>query len=141
MSEALNFFLDEARICDVTANPDEGIDYAFMLDESEWAVLLEQWDDRSEQWKSCVTYLAGFRPLSVNKAIVMKAIQEEDEDVFEEGLLALYQSLAAEIDETGAVAINLSAAEREIAVEQLDNSSDAFKTYPEYEELIALLDA
>jgi len=139
MSEALDFFLTEERVCDVLNNPDEGIDYAFMLEKSDWDVLLAAWDSRSNSWKSCVTYLAGFRHLSANKAIVMKAIEDQEEDIFEEGLLALYQAIAAEIDETGTVAVNLSSDEKAVAIVQLHNASEAFKTYPEYEELVVLL--
>ncbi len=36
MKEALHYFLNEEQVCNGTEDPDEGIDYIFMLDLEEW---------------------------------------------------------------------------------------------------------
>lgn len=140
MKEALNYFLNEERICNETEDPDEGIDYIFMLDPEEWKILMGEWNDRSISWKSAVTYFAGFRRLSINKEILMNAINDEATGVYEQGLLSLHQTLTEEWEETGSISIALlSEQEKKTISEKLENTGDRFKEFPEYNELANLL--
>jgi len=135
MEEALNYFLNEEQVCNETEDPDEGIDYIFMLDPEEWGILVGAWNDRSISWKSAVTYFAGFRRLSVNKEILMKAINDEAISVYEQGLLSLHQTLTEEWEETGSNSTALSEQEKKAILEKLEKTSDGFREFPEYNEL------
>ncbi|GAA4874831.1 hypothetical protein GCM10023310_63060 [Paenibacillus vulneris] len=139
MKEALDYFLNEDQVCSGTEDPDEGIDYIFMLDPEEWAILMGEWNHRSISWKSGVTYFAGFRRLPVNKEILMKAIHDEATSVYEQGLLSLHQTLTEEWEETGSTSAALSEQEKGTVLEKLTHTSDSFREYPEYNELINLL--
>ncbi|MFD0711444.1 hypothetical protein [Paenibacillus sp. GCM10027626] len=139
MKEALNYFLNEEQVCNETEDPDEGIDYIFMLDPEEWKILMGEWNDRSISWKSAVTYFAGFRRLPVNKEILMKAINDEASSVYEQGLLSLHQTLTEEWEETGSTSIALSELEKKTILEKLEKTSDRFREFPEYNELANLL--
>ena len=139
MKEALIYFLNEEQVCKETEDPDEGIDYIFMLDHEEWKILNREWNDRSISWKSAVTYFAGFRRLTVNKEILIKAIRDEATIVYEQGLLSLHQTLTEELEETGSISIALSEQEKKTILEKLEMTSDRFKEFPEYNELASIL--
>jgi len=139
MKEALDYFLNEEKVCNGTEDPDEGIDYIFMLDQEEWKILVGEWNDRSISWKSVVTYFVGFLRLPVNKEILIKAINDEAISVYEQGLLSLHQTLIEEWEETGITSIALSEQEKKTILERLEKTSDSFREFPEYNELANLL--
>ena len=139
MKEALIYFLNEEQVCKETEDPDEGIDYIFLLYHEEWKILNREWNDRSISWKSAVTYFAGFRRLTVNKEILIKAIRDEATIVYEQGLLSLHQTLTEELEETGSISIALSEQEKKTILEKLEMTSDRFKEFPEYNELASIL--
>jgi|GEM_PF-2457290 len=139
MKEALNYFLNEEQVCKGTEDPDEGIDNIFMLDSEEWEILTGAWSDRSISWKCAVTYFAGFRRLSVNKEILMKAINDGATSVYEQGLLSLHQTLTEEWEETGSTLIALFEQEKKTILEKLEKTNDSFREFPEYNELANLL--
>ncbi len=139
MNEALNYFLNEEQICNETEDPDEGIDYIFMLELEEWKTLMDEWNNRSISWKSTVTYFAGFRRLPVNKEILIKAIYDEAISVYEQGFLSLHQTLTEEWEETGSTSVALSELEKKAILERLEKAGDSFRQFPEYNELANLL--
>jgi hypothetical protein len=132
-------FLNEERVCNDAEDPDEGIDYIFMLDPGEWEILADEWKDRSIAWRCAVTYFAGFLRLPVNKEFLMKAINDEAISVYEQGLLSLHQTLIEEWEETGNISIVLSEQEKKTVLEKLETTSDRFEEFPEYNELANLL--
>ena len=139
MTEALKYFLDDSQILKETEDPDEGIDYIFMLESAEWTVLENEWDKRSEEWKGGIAYFAGFCRLISNKEILLKAISDTSKDVYEQGLLSLHQSITEEIEETGKFFYQLSENEKEVVINRLNQTSEKFKKFPEYTELSQIL--
>jgi len=139
MTEELQYFLDEEQVCKATEDPDEGIDYIFMLKPEDWKILSDEWDDRSSDWKSGLTYFSGFCRLNINAEILYKAINEDEKELKEQGLLSLHQSLTEENEETGSVTYIFSEQDRTNILEQLEKTSKEFKNNPEYIELKNML--
>lgn len=139
MSEELQYFLDEEQVCKATEDPDEGIDFIFMLKPNDWEILSDEWGNRSSDWKCGVTYFAGFCRLSINTQILYKAINEDEKQIKEQGLLSIHQSLTEENEETGSITYVFSEQNRMNVLEQLEKTSNEFKNYPEYTELKNLL--
>jgi len=136
MTEALNFFLDDEHVLKVTENPDEGIDYIFMLERLEWEIIENEWHRRPEEWKSGITYLLGFCSLDSNKDMLFLAITDKSENIYEEGLLSLYHSIT---EETEMLPNRLSLKEKNIVFNQLNKTSKKFRAFPEYKELVKLM--
>lgn len=139
MTEELRYFLDEEQVCKATEDPDEGIDYIFMLKPEDWKVLSDEWDNHSLDWKCGLTYFAGFCKLNLNEEILYKAINEDKKEIKEQGLLSMHQSLTEEHEETGSITYVFSEHDSTNVLEQLEKTSKEFKNYPEYTELKNML--
>jgi hypothetical protein len=139
----LEQFLDDERLSEMVELVDEGVDYVFMLEPADWTALSNAWDSKDTEWRSNIAYFAGFRNLDVSKEILMKAVNDEEPEVFEEALLALHQSITEQLDGVDEEDIDeellLSDVEKTQVLNALNATDEDFKTYPEYEELVALM--
>ena len=85
-------FLDELQItytkgtfyktvCADLDFPDSAIDYAYMLSQNDWDVLLSKWINNSDEWKSAITYYAGFAYLKEGVQILQKALHSNKKEL------------------------------------------------------------
>ena len=98
ISAALSYFLDEKTVCDEIDFPDRGIDHAYMMRASDWLFLLEKWKRNSEDWKTAITYYAGFSSFEDSCSILFKGLESKNEELIIQTLFSIYESLSAEID-------------------------------------------
>ncbi len=108
MSDALDFFMDEERVIASLDFPDEGIDYVFMLDPSEWNSLLNNWESYSKDWRIGITYFAGFKRMEESGGVILKALREGGDELMLQAFFSLYQSLSDELEETKSIMTSFS---------------------------------
>lgn len=97
-TEALSYFLDPELPPAEMDFPDRGIDYAFMMNASDWQSLSAVWSDYSAEWKHAITYFAGFSILEDSVAVFNCALPEADDSWMPEILFALYETVVNEWD-------------------------------------------
>lgn len=100
LSEALLYFLDEKRVCLDVEFPDTGIGHAYKMTADEWNLLLKIWDKFSADWHHAITYFAGFSYLKDSGPLLTKALYEDDEEMIQQALFSVYESVVAELEET-----------------------------------------
>ena len=69
-----NIFLDGEQVCKATEDPDEGIDYVFMLKSEDWEILANVWESlvndnsyrKSPYWKMIAIILLFLRRIITN---------------------------------------------------------------------------
>lgn len=135
LSEALQYFLDEERLCAEIEFPDTGIDYAFMLKEEDWKVLKEKWEIYSDEWKKAITYFAGFSYLNQSACILIKALHHGEIEIITESLFAIYESLKAELDNEGKTNYVFTERDKEKIILEIEKRKNELDLYPELIEL------
>ncbi len=152
MSAALEYFLDEGMVCEELEFPDRAIDFAFMLDRAEWQILLSKWADHSDAWKTAISYYAGFAYSKDSGPILLKALDDKNEEVKLQGLFSIYESLNSEIESVShkkkqADAStennplnNFSGSDLQKIKKELEIRASDFDMYPELADLQNLID-
>jgi hypothetical protein len=143
MSEALQYFLDEQTLIKDIDFPDTGIDNVFMLKQEDWTVLLSKWDNYSNDWKSAMSYFAGFVFLEDSAELLYTALSEKDEKIKLQALFSIHESIMAELDHQQNKAPNkpaktgykFSKENKDLVLNEIENHVNDFEFYPELEEL------
>lgn len=97
----MNFFLDEEQVISASDIPDEGIDYAYMLQKEDLDYLLEVWDQYSEEWKSGICFFAGCAPLEDSLNLLIHGLNDSHEEIKFQSLCSILQSAEEELEDFG----------------------------------------
>jgi hypothetical protein len=95
----MNFFLDEEQVISASDIPDEGIDYAYMLQKEDLDYLLEVWDQYSEEWKSGICFFAGCAPLEDSLNLLIHGLNDPHEEIKFQSLCSILQSAEEELED------------------------------------------
>ena len=98
MNEALRFFLDDEKVREAEEYPDNGMDYIFMLQPSDWEHLCNVWNDKDMDWKITLTYFAGFVALEQSCPLLSLAINDQHKEIVGESILSFHNSLTDEFN-------------------------------------------
>jgi hypothetical protein len=151
LSEALLYFLDEKRVCLDVEFPDTGIGHAYKMTADEWNLLLKIWDKFSDDWHHAITYFAGYSYLKDSGALLTKALYKEDEEIIQQALLSIYESVSAELEEvnhereengeetTSKFNYTFSKEDLQKILHELDLRKSEFKLLPELSELKTIM--
>jgi hypothetical protein len=101
MKDYMNFFLDEEQVISASDIPDEGIDYAYMLQKEDLDYLLEVWDQYSEEWKSGICFFAGCAPLEDSLNLLIHGLNDSHEEIKFQSLCSILQSAEEELEDFG----------------------------------------
>jgi hypothetical protein len=99
MKDYMNFFLDEEQVISASDIPDEGIDYAYMLQKEDLDYLLEVWDQYSEEWKSGICFFAGCAPLEDSLNLLIHGLNDSHEEIKFQSLCSILQSAEEELED------------------------------------------
>jgi hypothetical protein len=132
MSEALQFFLDNNQVKEAFMAPDEALDYIHILEVEDWKVILDQWDARDDEWKEAITYFAGFVNLKSSMKVLLRAINEKQKDVIDQGLLSIHQSITESDSDPDFTTVETKMIKSLLKTRINDE-------FPEYEELLKML--
>ncbi len=101
MKDYMNFFLDEEQVISASDQPDEGIDYAYMLQKEDLDYLLEVWDQYSEEWKSGICFFVGCAPLEDSLNLLIHGLNDSHEEIKFQSLCSILQSAEEELEDFG----------------------------------------
>jgi hypothetical protein len=99
MKDYMNFFLDEEQVISASDIPDEGIDYAYMLQKEDLDYLLEMWDQYGEEWKSGICFFAGCAPLEDSLNLLIHGLNDSHEEIKFQSLCSILQSAEEELED------------------------------------------
>jgi hypothetical protein len=140
MPTVLQFFLNEENIITALDYPDTAIDYVYMLKPKDWQKLGDDWDNHSNSWKEGIAYLAGFIPLKETSIILLKAFYENESLIKTQALIAIYQSLSEELEETNKFTFKFQITDKDNILKELQQRAPDYAAYPEFKELRMLLE-
>lgn len=130
MSSYLAYFLDEEQLILHAAIPDTGIEYVQQLTTEDWKAIESKWEDYSTDWKSVMTYFAGFVEITQSSSILFKALFDKDEELVLQALFSIYESMSF-LDSPFELKTEIKAK----LMEEILKRQSQFDNYPELEEL------
>jgi hypothetical protein len=136
MTTYLAYFLNEEQLIIDAAIPDTGIEYVQQLTAEDWKVIESKWDDYSIDWKSAMTYFAGFIEIKQSSSVLFKALFDKDEELVLQALFSIYESMSF-LDSP----FELKAEIKAKLMEEIQKRQSQFDVYPELEELEEMIKA
>jgi hypothetical protein len=136
MTTYLAYFLNEEQLIIDAAIPDTGIEYVQQLTAEDWKVIESKWDDYSIDWKSAMTYFAGFIEITQSSSVLFKALFDKDEELVLQALFSIYESMSF-LDSP----FELKAEIKAKLMEEIQKRQSQFDVYPELEELEEMIKA
>lgn len=103
MNQYLGYFLNEKQVIDAIDFPDEGIEYAYMLQKVDLDYLLDVWDKYSLEWKVGISYFAGCAPLIDSLNLLIHGLNESNAEIKFQSLCSILQSASEELEDFGEI--------------------------------------
>jgi hypothetical protein len=103
MNEYLSYFLDEKQVVEALDFPDDGIEYAYMLQKEDLDYLLDVWDKYSQEWRVGISYFAGCAPLADSLNLLIHGLNDSNEEIKFQSLCSILQSASEELEDFGEI--------------------------------------
>lgn len=139
MNDYLSYFLDEKQVIDALDFPDDGIEYAYMLQKEDLDYLLEVWDKYSSEWKVGISYFAGCAPLIDSLNLLIHGLNDSHEEIKFQSLCSILQSAAEELEDFGEIPSILNPLLINRLLLEIRNSSQIHVLQEDFSEIIDVL--
>ena len=139
MNEYLRYFLDEKQVVDALDFPDDGIEYAYMLQKEDLDYLLDVWDKYSQEWRVGISYFAGCAPLADSLNLLIHGLNDSNEEIKFQSLCSILQSASEELEDFGEIPSILNPLLINRLLMEIRNSSQILVLQEDFSDIIYVL--
>lgn len=139
MNEYLSYFLDEKQVVDALDFPDDGIEYAYMLQKEDLDYLLDVWDKYSQEWRVGISYFAGCAPLADSLNLLIHGLNDSNEEIKFQSLCSILQSASEELEDFGEIPSILNPLLINRLLMEIRNSSQILVLQEDFSDIINVL--
>lgn len=139
MNAYLSYFLDEKQVIEAMDLPDEGIEYAYMLQKEDLDYLLDVWDKYSQEWRVGISYFAGCATLADSLNLLIHGLNDGDEEIKFQSLCSILQSASEELEDFGEIPIILNPLLINRLLIEIRNSSQIHVLQDDFNDIIDAL--
>ena len=139
MNEYLRYFLDEKQVVDALDFPDDGIEYAYMLQKEDLDYLLDVWDKYSQEWRVGISYFAGCAPLADSLNLLIHGLNDSNEEIKFQSLCSILQSASEELEDFGEIPSILNPLLINRLLMEIRNSSQILVLQEDFSDIINVL--
>lgn len=139
MNEYLRYFLDEKQVIDALDFPDDGIEYAYMLQKEDLDYLLDVWDKYSQEWRVGISYFAGCAPLADSLNLLIHGLNDSNEEIKFQSLCSILQSASEELEDFGEIPSILNPLLTNRLLMEIRNSSQILVLQEDFSDIINVL--
>ena len=139
MNEYLSYFLDEKQVVEALDFPDDGIEYAYMLQKEDLDYLLDVWDKYSQEWRVGISYFAGCAPLADSLNLLIHGLNDSNEEIKFQSLCSILQSASEELEDFGEIPSILNPLLTNRLLMEIRNSSQILVLQEDFSDIINVL--
>ena len=139
MNEYLSYFLDEKQVVEALDYPDDGIEYAYMLQKEDLDYLLDVWDKYSQEWRVGISYFAGCAPLADSLNLLIHGLNDSNEEIKFQSLCSILQSASEELEDFGEIPSILNPLLTNRLLMEIRNSSQILVLQEDFSDIINVL--